>query len=155
MRVTNNRFDRYPSGVTDFLVARNIPGNPAADLDTTIDAIVDAVSFARNLRVNITVIGNSDRQDNAAMDCDQKRQSEIDASDARAFSAWNFIQLEVASRLVLRGFPAQPDWQDTSPNVTWFVVTAGAAMRLTTSGTPDDRAQNRRVDILSSVFEIA
>lgn len=154
MRVTNNRFDRYESGATDFLTVLNLDGNPKDDFETTIQNLVDAVSFTRNLRVHISVIGQADRQDDPSMTCDQQRQSEIDASGDRATSAWEYIQNEVASRLVSGGFPAQPDWYDTSPNVSWFVVPAGACMRLTQTNTEEDRARNRRVDILSAVFEI-
>jgi flagellar motor protein MotB len=154
MRVQLLRFSGYSAGQTDFAASGAvIPGNPTFELDTALQTIAKGMTGVENVRSAITVVGHSDRQDRSDMTCDQRRQSEIDASRERAVSAWEWIKPVVAQYASEEGWSGG-DWWEASDRVTWDLVFAAAGMLLTDSANEAERAQNRRVDILISIFRV-
>ena len=87
------------------------------------------------------------------MTCDQRRQSEIDASRERAVSAWEWIK-PVVAQYASEGGWSGGNWWEASDRVMWDLVFAAAGMLLTGSANEAERAQNRRVDILISIFRV-
>lgn len=152
MRVQLFRFDRYPAGQTDFQAVAALDGAPLLEMSDAFQEIADGITGAANNFSTITVVGHSDRQDRADFSCNQRRQSEIDASTERANSAWDFCRT-VITELVERvpGAPAA-DWWESSDRVTWDLVYAATGMLRNGSANEAERLQNRRVDILVSVF---
>lgn len=154
VRVKLFRFAGYPAGQTDFeTVGAVIPGNPLYELDLELERMGNGINGTANIRSSITIVGHSDRQDRADMSCDQRRQSEIDASTARAVSAWEWIK-PVVDEYARRGGWAGTEWWEESDCAAWALVYAACGMLLTQSHTEAERAQNRRVDILITTFDV-
>jgi hypothetical protein len=154
MRVQLFRFAGYPAGTTDFAtVGAVIPGNPVDGLDMALETIAKGIAGVDNIRATITVVGHSDRQDRADFNCDERRESEISAARDRASSAWEWSKSVVAEYAQQNGW-AGGDWWEASDRVTWDLVFAAAGMLLNDSANEAERAQNRRVDFLISIFHI-
>jgi hypothetical protein len=156
MRVQLFRFDRYQAGQTDFETGgAAVQGNPIEELDDALKIIASGIAGTENVCGTITVAGHSDRQDRADFSCDQRRESEIVASRDRAVSAWEFCKTDITEHLQQMGSPqAEVEWWDTSDRVTWDLVFAATGMLLNGSANETERAQNRRVDILISIFHV-
>lgn len=151
MEVPAFRFGGYGPGDTDF-GARLAAADPQAqaDFNSMLDRVSGFVtSAAPTGYAVITVIGYSDRQDRADLSCDQRRESEEEASTNRAVAAWDWVTTAVGQR---PGVGAGP-WWDESPYITWALVGAGAT-RLPNPVPTDEsqRAENRRVTFLVSEF---
>jgi flagellar motor protein MotB len=156
MRVQLFRFGGYQAGQTDFTTGGGgVPGNPIEELDDALKVIANGIAGSENVRSTITVAGHSDRQDRADFSCDQRRESEIVNSRDRAESAWDFCKSVITERLQQAESPeAEVEWWETSDRVTWDLVFAATGMLLNGSANEAERAQNRRVDILISIFQI-
>jgi flagellar motor protein MotB len=152
MRVKLLRFDSYPGGVTDFNAIRTLPQNPAADLDASLMSMAESIAGVAGFRSSIVIVGHSDRQDRPDFSCDQRRQSEIDASRERAHSAWDYCRETISE--VMPVMPPIVDWWDTSDRMTWALVYAAAGMLQNGSANEAERLKNRRVDILISHFAV-
>lgn len=150
MPFTLLEFAGFSAGVTDFgqLLAQTVqPALP--ELETVLDVV------ARQLRgeaaaqpVAVVVLGCSDRQDRADLGCDARRQSETDASWARARSAEAWIKARVAEKAGVAG-----EWWDAVPGFAGARAGTGAAMlAFEAPGSEAERAANRRVLILVNVF---
>lgn len=151
MRTQPIRIDGYSSGVTDFAtVLLDAPADEQVLVQQLVDRLAQHVADPDNSGfTSVTIIGHSDRQDNAAMSCDQRRQSEADAAKDRALSAWQWTKDQVSERFVAAGQPAPPDeWWETNPAMTWALVFAGAGQLLHPNPTMEQRPLNRRVNFL-------
>lgn len=152
MRVQLLRFAGYPAGQTDFetvgMVQRD---SPVLELDDVCKTIAAGICGTENVRGAITIVGHSDRQDRADMSCDQRRDSEIAAARDRAISAWEVMKTIVARHAAEDGWNGG-DWWEESDRVTWALVYAAAGMLRNASANETERAQNRRVEFLVSVF---
>lgn len=152
MRVQLFRFDRYPAGQTDFEAVAALLGSPLLELDDAFRAMAEGIAGTANNFSTITIVGHSDRQDRADFNCDQRRQSEIDAASARANSAWDFCRVAISQHIEQISGAPPADWWETSDRVTWDLVFASVGMLRNGSASEDERLQNRRVDILVSIF---
>jgi hypothetical protein len=154
MRVQLLRFAGYPAGQTDFgTVGAVIPGTPLSELDLALQTIANGIAGVEDVRSTITLVGHSDRQDRADFSCNQRRDSEIAASRERAVSAWEWCKSVVTDYANQAGWQGG-DWWENSDRVTWDLVYAATGMLLNGSASEAERAQNRRVDILVSIFRI-
>jgi hypothetical protein len=154
MRLQAITFDGYGSGQTDFTAL--ITGTPQAGLNALLDVVnvitAQVTQPVANRFISIIVVGHSDRQDNPAFGCDQRRASEIAAATDRAVSAWDWIKLQVTSQAAQAGFDVG-EWWETSPQVKWGLVFAAAGMLRHDPPSDDQRPLNRRVVVLVSVFD--
>lgn len=154
MRVQLLRFAGYQSGQTDFAnIGIFILGNPTAQLGIALDTIAQGIAGVQNVRSTITIVGHSDRQDRSDFTCNQRRDSEMTASRERAESAWEWCKSTVTALAQQNGWTGV-DWWETSDRVTWDLVYAATGMVLNGSTNEAERAQNRRVDILISIFQV-
>ena len=154
MRVTLYRFAGYGAGQTDFgTVGAVVPGGPLSELDAALETIANGIAGVENIRSTITIVGHSDRQDRADFNCNQRRESEIVASRERAASAWEWCKSLITEYAQRAGWTGG-DWWETSDRVTWDLVYAATGMLLNGSVNEAERAQNRRVDILISIFRV-
>ena len=102
--------------------------------------------------VSLIAVGHSDRQDRSDFSCDQRRSSEIEASTARAVSAWEWIKARVTEKAAEQGVDAG-EWWETSPFVTWGLVFAATGMlKHPQPADEQQRLENRRVTVLVSIF---
>ena len=156
MRVQLFRFGGYQADQTDFGTGgAAVPGNPVEELADALKVIAQGIGGSENVRSTITVAGHSDRQDRPDFSCDQRRESEIVNSRDRAISAWEACKFLITNELQQAGSPeAKVEWWDTSDRVTWDLVFAATGMLLNGSANEAERAQNRRVDILISIFPV-
>lgn len=153
MRVQLFRFVGFQAGQTNFEIVAGTPGNPTFELDQALERMTNGIAGITNTRSTITVVGHSDRQNNPAFNCDQRRQSEIDAARERAVSAWDWCREVMIEHIA--GNPAAPaDWWETSDRMTWDLVFAAAGMLQNGSASEAESRQNRRVDILISIFDV-
>lgn len=154
MRLTAYEFAGFPAGITDFQTLLSTTAQPRlADFETLLDAVTDQVTNpVPNVFVSMIVVGHSDRQDRSDLDCNQRRTSEIEASTARAVSAWEWVKARVTQKAADQGLAAGTWWED-SPHVTWGLVFAATGMLHVPNPMGEaDRAANRRVVVLVSVF---
>jgi hypothetical protein len=154
MRLRALTFAGYPSGKTSFAeLLSTVPQPQMNDLLEVTSLITEQVRApVPNRFISVIVTGHSDRQDRADFDCNQRRASEIQAARDRAVSAWEWIKAEVATELGADAAQAG-EWWETSPQMTWGLVYAAAGMlQHDPPGGEDERSQNRRVVILTSVF---
>lgn len=154
MRLTALEFAGYGSGATDFsaLLASTAQGDLPA-LTAVLDMLAGQVVAPVGTRSSsIIVVGHSDRQDRSDLTCDARRASEIAAATDRAVSAWQWIKAQVSERTAQSGVDAG-EWWETTPQVTWGLVFAAAGMlhHDPPSG-EQERAANRRVVLLVSMF---
>jgi flagellar motor protein MotB len=153
MRLLAITFDGYASGQTDFVTLLGAGPQPGfADLDDVMTIIAGQITTpVPNLHVSLIVVGHSDRQDRADLGCDQRRASEIEAARDRAVSAWDFIKTAVNAKVTAAGGTAG-EWWETSPHVKWGLVFAAAGMLVHDPPADAERALNRRVVVLVSLF---
>jgi flagellar motor protein MotB len=160
MRLTAITFDGFESGHTDFSEVFNSPaaGVQREQFLGVIERIADGIIQADENRqaTSIIVVGHSDRQDRADMNCDQRRASEIDASQKRAISAWELTKLAVVQRLAAADPPIDgTDWWENAPHVTWGLVFAAAGMmQKNPPASEEERKMNRRVVFLVSMMTL-
>jgi hypothetical protein len=154
MRVKLLRFGGYPAGTTDFAtVGALVPGGPLSELGDALDTIGKGIAGVESIRATITVVGHADRQDRADLDCAARRDSEIAAARDRATSAWEWAKLAISESAEQNGWTGG-DWWENSDRATWDLVFAATGMLLNGSANEAERAQNRRVDFLISIFPI-
>ena len=154
MRVTPITFNGYPAGLTDFsTLLTTVPQPEFGVLEDILQITAGQVaSPAPNLHVSLIVVGHADRQDRTDFTCDQRRTSEIEAARDRAVSAWEFIKQEV-NALVVKAGGVESQWWEDSPRITWALVFAAAGMLVHDPPKGEgERALNRRVMVLASVF---
>lgn len=154
MRLLAKEFAGFPAGITDFQTLLNTTPQPGlAELDFVLDIVAGQLTNPMpNQFVSLIVVGHSDRQDRTDFNCDQRRTSEIEASKARAISAWEWIKETVIVKAAASGVAAD-DWWETSPHVTWGLVFAAAGMMHNPNPMGEaQRAANRRVVVLVSIF---
>lgn len=153
MDIAAHRFSGYSAGDTDF-AARVAAADAATQTEffAMLGRLADLVTTAPPDRfMALTVVGYSDKQDRPDMSCDQRRQSEEDASTDRAAAAWEWIKTEVGRT---PGVPPN-DWWDESTNLTWALIGAGATrLAFPTPAGESDRAANRRLTVLVSEFPV-
>lgn len=154
MRLFADEFSGFPAGVTDFGTLLQTTTQP--DL-AELESVLDIVSFQLTNPtptpfVSLIVVGHSDRQDRSDFSCDQRRSSEIEASTARAVSAWEWIKARVTEKAAEQGVDAG-EWWETSPFVTWGLVFAATGMlKHPQPADEQQRLENRRVTVLVSIF---
>ncbi|WP_067841419.1 hypothetical protein [Nocardia lijiangensis] len=154
MRTQPIKFAGYGAGQTDFDAVEGLasPGERLR-LHQVLDRITQHVlNPAGSGFTSLTIVGHSDRQDLAAMTCDQRRTSESEAAENRASSAWAWVKTQVNGRLVLHGVPAVDEWWESNPAFTWALVYAGAGQLEYPQPSSEQRALNRRVLFLVGVF---
>lgn len=154
MRAQSIEFKGFASDETDFAqrYARYHPGSAErAELDAAvadIAGIVDAGSTGSSF-VAIAIVGFSDRNDSAALSCDDRRRSESNASLTRADSAFAWLKDAVTAQLTT----SWSDWPNDSDRVTWIMVPTGAAVLAHDPPANEaHRAENRRVKFVFSFF---
>lgn len=154
MRLEALEFASYPPGVTDFAQLLATTDQPNLfRLGEILTAVADQVANpVPNRFFSLIVAGHSDRQDRADMSCDERRTSEAEAAQGRAVSAWEWVKGRVVELVSVAGIDAG-EWWESSPQVTWGLVFAGAGMLKFPEPTPDERLLNRRVVVLVSQFE--
>jgi flagellar motor protein MotB len=148
-------FDHYAANETDFAALIDSTAPPGlTDLESVCETIAgQIVNPVANLFVSIIVVGHSDRQDRSDLSCDDRRASEIAAAEARAASAWAWIQQRVTQIVADQSGVDAGEWWETATHVTWGLVFAAAGMLQHDPPSDDEeRAQNRRVVILASIF---
>ena len=154
MRLMAIEFAGFTGGVTDFQTLLNTTPEPDfAEFDWVLDTVAgQLVNPTPNMFISLIVVGHSDRQDRTDYDCNRRRSSEIEAATARAVSAWEWIKATVTAKAAASGVAAD-DWWETSPHVTWGLVYAAAGMMHNPNPVSEaERAANRRVVVLVSIF---
>ena len=117
MRLEALKFPGYHAGETDFdSVESRAPADERAKLQRLLDRLSEDVLNPTNGRTtSLIIVGHSDRQDTAAMSCNQRRKSEADAARDRAISAWEWTKVQVNGRLAVAGRPLDEWWDAPLP----------------------------------------
>ena len=142
--ITESIIDGYPSGKIDFLEQLLAAGKEVSDqFDAAIIQPILAVLNSPDQCAVLTIAGHSDRVDTEGLTREQRRQQELEKSEARADSA------EEAMKIIIRAnFSGPlPDDLDTHPQLAILNRVAGAAL-LKEPGealTEAQRTRNRRV----------
>lgn len=145
--------DGFPSGVTDFGAVLATDATKNADF---IDRIVDPIAAAVNSSdqaAALVVRGHSDRVDDPALDREERRQKELDASKRRADSVIGHLVSLLAAKMNNGEDPTDPTWD--SPRLHIFSIASGAAqLKVSDSVLSEaDRLQNRRVSMGLVIFK--
>jgi hypothetical protein len=154
MRVNALHFRGYASGGSEFApVFDNATPSDQQALTDVVDRMADSIITPDQGHFTaLTIVGHSDRRDDD-VSCEDKRASERTASQERAAQAWSWVLERVGERLAAAGIEAG-SWWDTAPELTWSLVYASTGM-LEFDPPLDEaqRAQNRRVVMLVSLFD--
>jgi flagellar motor protein MotB len=143
--------DGYGSGETDFStrLAQSDPQVQSAFDEYIIQPLLVVLNSAGECAV-LTIEGHSDRVDSEGLNREQRRQMELDASNARAGSA------DAAVKQMLRARYAGnlPDDFDNQPNIAILSSGFGAAVLVEKgdSITWSQRLANRRIQMYVTRF---
>ncbi|MEV5014335.1 hypothetical protein ACIGW1_12470 [Streptomyces sp. NPDC053780] len=100
----------------------------------------------------ITVLGHSDRVDTAGLSSEQRRAQELEASDKRAISAFQWVFDQITAALIAAGETPPPGVKDAT-NFGIVPIPCGAANLLNVVPTSEaQRQENRRVQFFVSTF---
>lgn len=100
---------------------------------------------------SILIEGHSDRNDTPGLSPEERRANELQISTLRAESTQAFLFEQLFSRLQSGGFPAPVDLASMQ-NVEMTTVACGSANLIHLIPTPDQRPDNRRVEITGTTF---
>jgi flagellar motor protein MotB len=145
---------------SEFDFASALQRAPAA-LQTEFEELISALVAAeedptKNIFWSVTIVGHADRDDVPGVSSEQRRATELNASEKRAGSALAFVFTRLGDKLSADGFarPAPPPaGLDALTNVGIVGAFAGAADLVNLAPASEaERAQNRRVKFLAIQF---
>jgi hypothetical protein len=153
MRVAALHFRGYAYGESDFApVFDRAAASDQQTLTGIVERMADSIITPDQGRFTApTIVGHADRRDED-VPCNDRRVSERVASQARAADAWAWVRERVGARLAAAGIDAG-EWWDSAPDLTWSLVFASTGMLEFDPPSEAQRALNRRVVMLASLFD--
>ncbi|MEU5398213.1 hypothetical protein ABZ348_02785 [Streptomyces sp. NPDC005963] len=121
--------------------------------ESVTEPAVNAEKFPSNNQFClITVLGHSDRVDTAGLSSEQRRAQELEASDKRAISAYQWVFGQITAALIAAGETPPPDTNHAT-NFDIVSIPCGAADLVKLVPTTEaQRQENRRVQFVVSTF---
>src|SRR3954447_3717322 len=141
----------YKAHQTDFgeLIAKR-PDLQTPEVTAIIDSAFEAFENTDgNESCTVVIVGHSDREDSPGLSDEQRRASELQASQARADSASAWLLDKMNSVVQDSGMQIELDWKGVG-TVAVEAIGVGASNLVTQPMTEEDRLNNRRIFFLVS-----